>query len=116
MRGAVVTLEGPLGAGKTTLAKGVARGLGIEQDVTSPTFSYICEYPAPIPLYHMDLYRISQVEEFELLGGCEYLEGNGVCLIEWAERIEELLPENVLRLRLEFRGEGRLLSWKGALP
>lgn len=98
--GLVVCLWGDLGAGKTQLAKGVARGLGISGHVTSPTFTLINEYQGRLPLYHMDLYRLGDVDEAYDLGVEEYFFGRGISLVEWPERIEELLPEERLDLRL----------------
>lgn len=111
--GAVVTLTGPLGAGKTTLAQGVAKALGIQEPVTSPTYTIISDYPSEPPLYHMDLYRLAGVEDFEMTGGRDYLEGQGICLIEWADRIAEILPPHTIRIELELRETGRLVRWEG---
>ncbi len=90
--GSVIALQGPLGSGKTTLVKGIARSLGISEAVTSPTFTIIQEYRGIMPLYHMDLYRIDSVEEFDLLGAEEYFYDLGVTVIEWSEKIASLLP------------------------
>ncbi len=93
--GDVVLLKGDLGAGKTHFVKGVARYFGIpEEEVQSPTFSIIHEYPGKIPLYHVDAYRLNRPEEALEFGIEEYLYGDGICLIEWPERIEALLPES----------------------
>ncbi|MDR6227537.1 tRNA (adenosine(37)-N6)-threonylcarbamoyltransferase complex ATPase subunit type 1 TsaE [Desmospora profundinema] len=90
--GDVLTLEGDLGAGKTTFSQGLARGLGIADPIDSPTFTLIKEYhEGRIPLYHMDAYRLEG--EPEELGWDEYFEGAGICLVEWASRIEHWLPE-----------------------
>ena len=99
--GPIYTLDGDLGAGKTVLAKGFAKGLGVEETVTSPTFTLIREYQSGrLPLYHFDVYRIEDPEEM-LIAGCEeYFYGAGVCLIEWADMISELLPEGVINIRL----------------
>ncbi len=93
--GSIVALKGSLGAGKTTLVKGIASGLGIEDEVTSPTFTIISEYEGSMPLYHMDLYRIASLEEFEDLGSDEMLFGRGVCVIEWSEKVESILPPHI---------------------
>jgi tRNA threonylcarbamoyladenosine biosynthesis protein TsaE len=86
--GAVVLLEGPLGAGKTVLAKGIARGLGVEDRVISPTYTIISEYRAPAArLYHVDLYRIEGRDQLENLGLEDILRGNGVVLVEWGEKL-----------------------------
>ena len=92
--GAIVALIGDLGAGKTQLTKGLARGLELSEDyyITSPTYTIINEYPGKIPLYHFDLYRLEGDSEFEELGYKEYLDGRGVTVIEWAEKIIHLLP------------------------
>ena len=94
--GTVISLRGSLGAGKTVIAKGIAQYLNIEEAIVSPTFTIIQEYKGSLPLYHMDLYRISGCDEFEMLGGEEMLYGNGITLIEWSEKIEEMLPENTI--------------------
>lgn len=93
----VVCLKGDLGSGKTVFAKGYARGLGITHTVTSPSFTLIHEYmDGRIPFYHFDIYRISSIEEMYMLGYEEYFYGDGVCLIEWAEKISEIIPEDAL--------------------
>ena len=104
-KGDVVCLTGDLGAGKTTLSKAIAKGLGVEEDVTSPTFTLIHEYMGRLPLYHFDVYRIRKVEEMEDLGYEEYFYGDGVCLIEWASIIEELIPTEHLWIHIT-RGDG----------
>jgi tRNA threonylcarbamoyladenosine biosynthesis protein TsaE len=105
--GAVVALVGPLGAGKTHLVRAVAEGLGIADSrvVSSPTFVLIQEYDARLPVYHFDTYRLRGVGEFLDLGAHEYFEGNGVCLIEWADRVEEAVPADHLRVVIEVAGE-----------
>jgi tRNA threonylcarbamoyladenosine biosynthesis protein TsaE len=112
--GSVVSLEGTLGAGKTTLAKGIIRGLGVTETVTSPTFTIISEYSGRLPVYHMDLYRIEESEELYHLGIDEYLYGDGVSLIEWIDRLPEP-PGNLLRIHLEVLAEGssRRISLSG---
>ena len=100
--GDIFLLEGELGVGKTVFAKGFAKGLGIDEPVTSPTFTIIQEYPqGRIPLYHFDVYRIADVEEMYELGYESYFFGDGVCLIEWASLIEEILPENSRKILIE---------------
>ena len=92
--GEVFALCGDLGAGKTLFAKGFAAGLGITEPVTSPTFTIVCEYRnGRLPLFHFDVYRIDDEEELFEIGFEEYLYGDGVCLIEWADRVPGLLPE-----------------------
>lgn len=90
--GTVVGLIGPLGSGKTVFVQGVAEALGIEEPVTSPTYTLIAEYTGRLPLYHMDLYRLDTPEEFSWLGADEMIYGDGVCLVEWSERAGDLLP------------------------
>jgi tRNA threonylcarbamoyladenosine biosynthesis protein TsaE len=105
--GDVVTLSGPLGSGKTTLTKGLAEGLGLEDSryVTSPTFVLVHEYPADVPVYHIDAYRLGGPEEADALGLDEMFYGTGVTIVEWAERIDELLPPEHLRVLLTIEGE-----------
>lgn len=105
--GAVIALVGPLGAGKTQLVRAIAEGLGItnSREVTSPTFVLIQEYQARVPIYHFDAYRLRSPAEFFELGAHEYLQGNGVSLIEWADRVEPLLPREHLRITIEVTGE-----------
>src|SRR5919204_168749 len=105
--GAVVALVGPLGAGKTHLVRAVAEGLGIADSraVSSPTFVLIQEYRARLPIYHFDAYRLRGPAEFFDLGAHEYFDGEGVCLVEWADRVEALLPPEHLRVTIEVTGE-----------
>ena len=104
--GAVVALIGPLGAGKTQLVRAVAEGLDIPDSrvVSSPTFVLIHEYAARLPIYHFDAYRLSGPGELFDLGVHEYLEAGGVCLVEWADRVEACLPAEQLRITLEITG------------
>ena len=100
--GTVVALIGDLGTGKTTLTKSIARGLGVTETVTSPTFNIIREYKTGrIPLYHFDVYRIGDPDEMFELGYEEYFYGDGICVVEWADIIEELLPEDAVIIRIE---------------
>lgn len=99
--GMVITLAGPLGAGKTVLAKGIACGLGISDEVTSPSFTLINEYKGRVPLYHIDLYRLSDTDEVHELGLDEIMEAEGVCVIEWWQCAQELLP--VDRVSIDIR-------------
>ena len=100
--GSVVALSGELGAGKTALVKGLARGLGIRQEVTSPTFTLVHEYRGGrLPLYHIDLYRLVSFAEALNIGIEDYLAPDGITVIEWPEKIAELLPATTRRLRLE---------------
>jgi tRNA threonylcarbamoyladenosine biosynthesis protein TsaE len=104
--GAMVALVGPLGAGKTFLVRAIAEGLGVKDSrvVSSPTFVLIQEYAARLPIYHFDAYRLRTVGEFADLGVHEYFAGAGVCLVEWADRVEEVLPKELLRIRIEVTG------------
>jgi tRNA threonylcarbamoyladenosine biosynthesis protein TsaE len=102
-QGDVLTLEGDLGAGKTTFTKGLAKGLGITKTVNSPTFTIIKEYMGRLPLYHMDVYRVE--DAFEDLGFDEYFHGNGVTVVEWAHLIGEQLPEEFLKISLHYKSE-----------
>lgn len=105
--GDVIALYGELGAGKTCLVRGLAKGLGIAEDqVASPSFSLINEYPGPLPLFHMDCYRLHLEEEIEELGLEEYFDGSGITVIEWAERIKEL-PEDRLDIFFSIPDETR---------
>ena len=100
--GQVYALVGDLGVGKTVFTKGFAEGLGIEEPVNSPTFTILQIYEeGRLPLYHFDVYRIEEPEEMEEIGLDEYIDGDGVSLIEWAGRIEELLPEDVIVVFIE---------------
>ena len=104
-KGSVVSLRGSLGVGKTVFAKGVAQSLGIEEAIVSPTFTLIQEYEGALPLYHMDLYRIDSEEEFELIGGEEYLFGDGITLIEWSEKIQDLLPQETIYVTISLESD-----------
>ncbi|MDQ0221379.1 tRNA (adenosine(37)-N6)-threonylcarbamoyltransferase complex ATPase subunit type 1 TsaE [Peribacillus cavernae] len=101
--GDVIALEGDLGAGKTAFTKGIASGLGVTRNVNSPTFTIIKEYRGRIPLYHMDVYRVSNAEED--LGFEEYFEGEGVTVIEWAHLIKDQLPEDLLVIYIFRNGD-----------
>lgn len=93
--GDVLALAGDLGAGKTQLVKGIARGLGSAQSVTSPTFTLVHEYAdGRVPLYHFDFYRLDEVAALRALGFEEYLEGDGVCVIEWADKFPDAIPSH----------------------
>ncbi len=101
--GSVVALIGPLGAGKTTLAKAIAKGLGGTETLTSPTFTIVQEYESGrLPLYHFDVYRVSDEEELFEMGFEEYLHKGGVCLIEWADLIQPMLPSETITLKLDY--------------
>ena len=100
--GQIYTLIGDLGVGKTVFTQGIARGLGITEAVSSPTFTIVQVYEeGRLPFYHFDVYRIGDIEEMEEIGYDDYFFGNGVCMIEWAELIEELIPENSIHVTIE---------------
>ncbi len=100
--GRVYALIGDLGVGKTVFTKGFAEGLGIEEPVSSPTFTILQIYEeGRLPLYHFDVYRIEEPEEMEEVGFDDYVYGDGVCLIEWAGKIEEILPEETIWVLIE---------------
>ncbi len=100
--GSVYTLTGELGTGKTVFTQGFARGLGIREHVNSPTFTIVQEYnEGRLPFYHFDVYRIGDIEEMDEIGYEDYFYGDGVCLIEWAELVEELLPSQRTAVRIE---------------
>ncbi len=101
--GDVVLLEGEMGAGKTVFVKGIAEALGIPDEITSPTYAYMNDYDGK--LYHYDCYRLTSGAQAEALGLCDYFYGKGICVIEWAENIAEVLPEHCKRVRIEKRGE-----------
>jgi len=100
-KGEIYCLSGDLGVGKTVFTQGFAKGLGIEEAVSSPTFTIVQQYAGRLPLYHFDVYRISDIEEMDEIGYEEYFYGDGVCLIEWAELIEELLPPDCIRVKIK---------------
>jgi tRNA threonylcarbamoyladenosine biosynthesis protein TsaE len=106
--GSVVALQGELGAGKTQFAKGVVGGLGSHATVTSPTFTIVHEYGGgKLPVYHFDLFRLENQERLIQLGLDDYLYGNGVCLVEWADRFPDLMPEHVRWIRFEIQSPER---------
>lgn len=100
--GQVYTLNGDLGVGKTVFTQGVAAGLGIQETVNSPTFTIVQVYEeGRMPFYHFDVYRIGDVEEMEEIGYQDYFYGEGLCMIEWAQLIEEIIPENARHITIE---------------
>ncbi len=112
--GDILCLNGDLGAGKTTLTKSIGLGLGVEDYITSPTFALINEYEGNFPVYHFDVYRLEGVGDSFDLGFDEYFFGRGVCIIEWAEKIEEVLPEDRIVLDIEKTSEmGRKINLRG---
>jgi tRNA threonylcarbamoyladenosine biosynthesis protein TsaE len=102
--GDVVLLQGELGAGKTTLTQFLARALGVEDDqyVASPSFALLHEYTGRLPIFHMDLYRLRDEEDVDAAGLLEYFEQQGVCVVEWPDRLGSLTPEERLDIRIEF--------------
>ena len=107
--GDVVCLEGEMGAGKTVFAKGVARGLGILEEVTSPTYAYVNSYQNK--LFHFDCYRVSSEAFAESLGFSEYFDMGGICLVEWSENIKGLLPQTVKRVQITGSGNNREIHY-----
>lgn len=104
-KGDIVALYGELGSGKTTLIKGIVAGLGYQKTVKSPSFIMVAVYLAEVPIYHIDLYRIENEETIENLGIFEYLYGEGISLIEWAERIEKKLPSKKIIIKIKILGK-----------
>ena len=105
--GDVIALIGDLGVGKTTLTKAIAAHLGIEEEITSPTFTILSQYEGGrLPLYHFDVYRVHEEDELFEIGFQEYLDGDGLCVIEWADLIEGLLPAGTRWVRLAWDGTG----------
>jgi tRNA threonylcarbamoyladenosine biosynthesis protein TsaE len=105
--GSVVALRGGLGVGKTYLTKGIARGLGVMEEITSPTYTVISEYQGRFPFYHIDAYRLRGDDDFSSLGGEDLLYGSGVSVIEWSERLPHSIPEDALIIELEIIEQGR---------
>ena len=103
--GDVVLLDGDMGAGKTVFAKGVADGLGIQEEVTSPTYAYMNDYDGV--LFHYDCYRIESVEQAERLGLADYFDMGGICLVEWSQNIAPLLPKQVKRVQIKKLDENK---------
>ncbi len=99
--GSVYCLVGNLGTGKTIMAKGLASGLGIDEDIVSPTFTIVQEYQGRLPFYHFDIYRIMDEDELFEIGWDEYVNGNGVCLVEWADQVPEAIPPEAIWLTIE---------------
>ena len=100
--GDVISLEGDLGTGKTHFAKGLAEGLGVKENITSPTFTIVNEYHSGrVPLYHFDVYRVHDPEEVLQVVFVEYIYGNAIVLIEWADLIESILPDQFLQVKIE---------------
>lgn len=108
--GDVITLEGDLGAGKTTFTKGIADGLGVKRIVNSPTYTIIKEYEGELPLYHMDVYRLEDSDED--IGFTEYFEGDGISVVEWAQFIKEYLPKERLEIKIDvMESQNRMIEF-----
>ena len=102
-KGDVIALVGDLGTGKTTLSKYIAEALGITETITSPTFTIVQEYDSGrLPLYHFDVYRVDDIEEMYRIGYEEYFYGEGVCIVEWADIVEEIIPEDATVIFIEY--------------
>jgi tRNA threonylcarbamoyladenosine biosynthesis protein TsaE len=115
-KGDILALSGELGSGKTCFTGGIARGLGVGNDyqITSPTFTLINEYPAKLVLYHFDVYRLSSYADLDDLGYEEYFSGNGVVVIEWAEKIAQIVPHTAIFINFEYIDENkRRITFKG---
>jgi len=105
--GTVIAFKGGLGAGKTAFTRGLARGLGISDPVTSPTYTLVNEYGGGrLPLYHIDAYRLGSAEEFELMDARRYLYGDGLCAVEWSERVAQAIPAYAVIVAIEPLDDG----------
>ena len=105
-KGNILAMQGTLAAGKTTITKGIAKALEITDTITSPTFCLISEYYGKMPLYHMDVYRLEGSEDFENLGTEDMLYGDGVCIIEWSEKIMDSLPKETIIINIQPQDDG----------
>ena len=108
--GSIVCLIGDLGAGKTTMTQSLAEALEVDDYITSPTFTIVNQYEGKMPLYHFDVYRIGCSEEMYDIGFEEYINGDGVCIIEWANIIEDILPNEYLKIELNYKDMGREMT------
>lgn len=116
-QGLVIALYGRLGAGKTSFVKGLAKGLGIEDDPQSPTFTLVCEYEeGRVPLYHIDLYRLGEQANLEIAMFDDYFYREGICAIEWAELLERYLPDDRLIVQLRDEQACRVMTVKATGP
>ena len=109
-KGSIVALRGPLGSGKTYFTKGIARKLGINEEINSPSYTIVSEYEAAltgeiIPFYHIDAYRLRGDDDFSAIGGEEIVFGNGISVIEWSERIPAFIPTGAFRVDIEIKGD-----------
>ena len=115
-KGNIIAMQGTLAAGKTTITKGIAKALEITDTITSPTFCLISEYYGKMPLYHMDVYRLEGSEDFENLGTEDMLYGDGVCIIEWSEKIMDSLPKETIIINIQPQDDGsrkiQISNWK----
>lgn len=113
--GSVISLRGSLGAGKTVFAKGFAEALGIGEAIVSPTFTLVQEYDGRLKMYHLDLYRLSGEDEFESMGGEDFLYSDGVTLIEWSEKIDSMLPQDTIFVEITIADDlSRTITITGA--
>ena len=108
--GSIVCLIGDLGAGKTTMTQSLAEALEVDDYITSPTFTIVNQYEGKMPLHHFDVYRIGCSEEMYDIGFEEYINGDGVCIIEWANIIEDILPDEYLKIELNYKDMGREMT------
>lgn len=99
--GIIISLNGDLGAGKTQFTKGIAKGLGVDDYITSPTFTIVNEYEGRLPFYHFDIYRIDDIEELYEIGFEEYIYGKGVSVIEWGDMIGDILPDDIIYIYIK---------------
>jgi len=113
--GSVIILNGLLGTGKTTFVKGMAIGLGVSDCITSPSFTLINEYHGDVPFFHIDVYRLDSPEEFEFIGGEDYLYSEGITVIEWGEKIKQILPPGTIQVKIHIHTDGsRIIQIEGA--
>ena len=105
--GAVIALYGGLGAGKTAFTRGIARGLGISESVSSPTFTIVNEYTGDIPLFHFDMYRLESEAELYDIGWDDYLDRGGVCVVEWSEKVPSAFPKGAIAVKIEILDENK---------
>lgn len=111
--GMVLAFRGGLGAGKTTFTRGLARGLGSDSEVSSPTFALVHEYECTPPLYHFDMYRINGFDDLYSTGFFDYLESGGILAIEWSENIEDALPDDTVFITITPDGDSRTITLEG---